>query len=162
MRLIVVLRDPVERAFSHYRRERSLGRENLSFDEALDAEAERLRVAGDADGESFYLAHAYLHHAYATRGLYLDQLRAWEETFPREQILVTTSEELFRHTHETLARVTAFLSLPPHPSGAYDVTNAAPPGEIEPATRQRLIERFSGPNAALYAHLGRDLGWSRP
>jgi Sulfotransferase domain len=162
MRLIAILRDPIERAFSHYRREQSLGRETLSFEDALDAEAGRLEaIRASSSRENYYLSFVYSHFAYATRGFYLEQLLAWEEVFPRDQILVVPSEELFERPGDVLARVTSFLSLPPLAGGRYEVKGAAPPADIQPATRKRLIERFTEPNAALYEHLGLDLGWSR-
>jgi hypothetical protein len=160
MKLIAILRDPIERAFSHYRRELSLGRETLSFEDALEAEQERLESGRSEGAEGFYQSFAYRHHAYATRGLYLDQLHAWEELFPRDQLLVVASEEFFARPAAVLDRISSFLSLPPAPSETYAVMNAAPEGAIEPSTRQRLRERFAEPNAALYAHLGQDFGWS--
>ncbi len=163
IKLVALLRDPVERAFSQYRRERSLGREDLSFSDALDKEQERLQEARDTfgDGDAFYGSPAFLYHSYVSRGLYLEQLVRWEQAFPREQLLVVPSEDLFIRPAETVEAICTFVGLPSAPTADYRVVNAAPEGELEPETRQRLGAEFAAANARLYEHLGRDLGWQR-
>jgi sulfotransferase family protein len=163
MKLIALVRDPVERAFSQYRRERSLGREELSFPDALAREQDRIEEARSrfGDSDAFYASPAFLYHSYVLRGRYLEELLRWEEAFPREQLLVVPSEDLFARPAETMARICSFLGLPPSPPAEYPVVNAAPAAELEPEIRERLLAEFSEPNALLYEHLGRDLGWQR-
>src|SRR6188508_2786047 len=95
VRLIAILRDPVERAWSHYRHEIDLGYETLSFEDALACEDDRIageeeRLRADPSAVSF----AHQHHSYAARGRYLEQLERWWEVFPRERLLVIRSEDL--------------------------------------------------------------------
>ena len=164
VKLIVLLRDPVERALSHYHHSRSKGREPLSFDEALDAE--QGRVAGEmkriVTEAPFYESFAHIHFTYAGRGHYAEQLEAWYEVFPREQILVLNAEDLFRDPDGIVTAAQEFLGLPVRHGGDYQAMNTRDYEGIAPETRRRLEELFDEPNRRLYDLIGRDLGWSRP
>jgi hypothetical protein len=162
-RLIVLLRDPVDRALSHYHHEVALGRESLSFEEALDAEAERTR--GEEERlvrEPGSFSHAWWDYTYVARGRYAEQLERWFEVFPREQMLVLPSDELAAEPDRTYGAVLRFLGASPHSLGSYPRVYKQEYGELRPETRQLLAERFAEPNRRLYELLGRDFGWQRP
>lgn len=160
-RLIALLRDPVDRALSHYHHEVALGREPLSFEEALDAEAERTRREAERMvREPGYFSHAWWDHAYLARGRYAEQLERWLAVFPREQLLVVASEELAADPGGTYGRVLEFLGAPGHALRSYPRVYKQDYGEMAPGTRRRLEEHFADPNARLYELLGRDLGWA--
>src|SRR6185295_9772010 len=115
IRLIVLLREPVERAYSHYQLMRRERREPLSFPEAIAAEEKRL--AGEVErivADPSYRSRKHRNFSYVTRGLYADQLDHWLEHFPREQLLVLRAEDLLASPAETYAEVLAFLDLQPH------------------------------------------------
>lgn len=159
-RLIAVLRNPVDRALSHYQHEVALGREHLSFEEALDREDERMRgelerIAGDPT----YFSHAWWNYTYVARGRYAEQLERWYEAFPREQLLVLFSEELLEHPAETYARVLDFLKVAPHELSSFPRIFAREYDEMAPATRQRLEAEFTEPNQRLAELLGRPIPW---
>jgi Sulfotransferase domain len=163
VRLIVLLREPTARAYSHYQHEVALAREPLSFEDALDREDERLRGEVErlvADPRAF--SRAWWDHTYVARGLYADQLERWLEFFPREQMLVVTNEELGARPAETYATVVSFLGAPPHALAAYPrvFEREYPPMRAE--TRAALAERFAEPNRRLERLLGRPLGWTTP
>lgn len=107
LRIILLLRDPAERAYSDYRMRVSRGQEPLPFRDALEREPERLAAAA-AD---FRLASQLVRHSYIARGLYAEQLRRLLRHFPREQLLVLRSEHLRDRHYETLEAVYAFLGL---------------------------------------------------
>lgn len=104
-RFVVVLRDPVQRAWSHYCDEvaKGPGRESLTFAEALAAEAER----------SARSAYARLHLSYTARGFYDRGVRAMWEHIPRERLLVVTLDEMRRRPREMLAAVYEFIGVDP-------------------------------------------------
>jgi hypothetical protein len=106
MKLICLLRNPVERAFSHWNMERDRGADNAPFAEALRREAERCRAA-------LPLQHRV--YSYADRGFYCEQIRRLWRFFPRAQTLFLKSEELTARPQETLYRVFAFLGVPRRP-----------------------------------------------
>jgi hypothetical protein len=163
LRLVVILRDPVVRALSHYHLVRRAGRETMSFEEALDAEEERL--AGEEErllADPSYDSHALRYQAYVARGLYLPQLQRWEKEFPAERFLVVRSEDFFADPAGVTDDVSRFLGLEPHPGPLPKPRNRATYEPMRPETRERLCRVFAEPNRQLEAHLGRDLHWSRP
>jgi hypothetical protein len=86
VRLIATLRNPADRAYSHYWAERFRGREDLDFEDALEAEPARL-ASGDGQHQR--------QHSYLDRGRYIRQLERVGRLFPREALLVVIAEELF-------------------------------------------------------------------
>jgi hypothetical protein len=160
-RLIALLRNPVDRAYSHYLLERSRGEETLDFAAALDAEAERL--AGEEERlarEAGYVSAPHKHASYVSRGDYARQLETWFGLFPREQILVIRSEDLYERSAETFARVARFLGIGSDvriPFTAHNQTSGPP---IDAAIRRRLSQHFAPLNARLADLLGWDPGWS--
>jgi hypothetical protein len=159
-RLIALLRNPVDRAYSHYILERSGGHETLDFAAALDAEQKRL------DGEEArltreptYASAPHKHASYLARGDYARQLERWFAVFPREQILVLRSEDLYERSAETFAHVAQFLGIShpaPIPFTAHNRSSGPPLG---PAIRDRLSRHFAPLNARLADLLGWDPGW---
>ncbi|MFT4108331.1 sulfotransferase family protein [Propionicimonas sp.] len=110
---ILLLRDPVKRAWSHYQERRENNTEPLSFAQAIDAEDARLDGELDrmlADPE--YYSEAWDFFSYRQRGVYAPQIRTWLEHFPREQLLVIYAEDLYRKTEETFGEVCDFLGIP--------------------------------------------------
>lgn len=159
-KLIAVLRNPIDRAFSHYQHEVALGREALSFEEALDAEDERMR--GELDRmarDPAYFSHAWWNYTYVTRGEYAEQLERWFRVFPREQILVLISEELLDNPAETYAHTLEFLGVAPHELTSFPRIFARDYSAMTPTTRERLKQVFAEPNRKLAELLGRDLPW---
>jgi hypothetical protein len=102
LKLIVLLRNPIERAYSHWNMKRSLGAEALSFWEAIQREPERCREA---------LPYQHRVYSYVDRGFYLEQLRRLWSFFPKEQVLVLKSEALKCQPVQTLQRVCEFLNV---------------------------------------------------
>jgi hypothetical protein len=161
-RLIVLVRDPVDRALSQYHHEVALGREPLSFEAALDAEADRTR--GEAERMAHdpgYFSHAWWDYTYVARGRYADQLERWFEVFPREQLLVLASEELAADTETAYRRVLDFVGAPAHELAEYPRVYKQEYADMAAETRQRLAREFEAPNRRLYELLGRDFGWTR-
>lgn len=162
-KLIVLLRDPVDRAYSHYHHERRRGNEPLSFEAAIAAEEERLRgeVARMLADEG-YDSPAHRHHGYLARGRYAEQLRAWFDVFPRERVLVLESETFYADPRGTLRQVTDILGVPPVDAEvrrAYKY-NDDPYPPLAEATRLRLATHFVEPNRQLVELLGRSFSWA--
>jgi hypothetical protein len=102
MKIIVVLRNPIDRAYSHWNMERYRGMEDLPFGEAIRNEEDRCREA---------LPHQHMFHSYVDRGFYTEQLRRLWRYFSREKVLVLRSENLRNRPQETLDRVFAFIGV---------------------------------------------------
>ena len=108
LKLIVLLRDPVERAVSHYYMEKNRGRERRPLWFALLREPFRLRRCRDGRVQGSVTQRC----SYRTRGLYSLQLRNLYRFFDRDQMLVVGSRELLERHDEVLRRVFAFLGVP--------------------------------------------------
>jgi hypothetical protein len=137
-----------------------LGREPLSFAQAVKAEPERTR--GEEERmirEPGYFSQAWWDYTYLARGRYAEQLERWFAVFPRDQLMVLTSEELAAEPAKTYALVLDFLGAPVHDLGAYPRIYEQRYAEMSPDLRRRLADYFAEPNRRLYELLGRDLGW---
>jgi hypothetical protein len=159
-RLIALLRNPVDRAFSHYQHEVALGREELSFDDALASEGERMR--GELDHmlvDPAYFSYAWWNFTYAARGRYAEQLERWFAAFPRDQLLVLLSDELAADTAGVYRRVLAFLGVEAQELDSYPRIFEREYAGMSPGTRARLEAEFAAPNRRLAELLGRDLPW---
>jgi len=139
-RLIALLRNPVTRAYSHYRMLMRRGREARPFGEAVGAEMD-----GKAGPN------------YLSRGHYAEQL----ERFSRHwgNLLVVKSENLFAGRPFAVRRACRFLGLsefepPPLPNPKKQKSEP-----MDPGVRNALEEYFAPHNERLYEYLGRDLGW---
>jgi Sulfotransferase domain len=160
-RLIVLLRDPVERAFSHYKERVRHGAEPLTFEEALEAEPHRL--AGEAERivrEPGYCSFAHEHHSYVAQGRYLEMLPAWLERYGRDRMLIMPSEDFYADPQAAVDRVTAFLGLPPQPLRSRTRHNYHPAADMRPDTRRRLREQFAEHDRELANLLGMRLDWT--
>lgn len=160
-KMIVLLRDPVERAYSHWKERRGEGVEPLGFAEALAAEPER--TAGERDrliAEPGYVSQAYDWYTYRERGCYLTHLEPWLTRFDRSQLLFLTSETFYRAPAESYARVLDFVGLPPYELPAYDVYNDRPSKGMDADVRAELTEFYRPHNAALADRLGMTFDWA--
>ena len=159
-RLVALVRHPVDRALSHYHHEVALGREPLRFEDALDAEEDRLR--GEEErlaADPSYFSRAWWSHAYKSRGRYAEQLERWLAVFPREQLLILPSADLGGEPERTHTRVLDFLGAEPHRLDTYPRVYERQYEAMSPETRERLAAEFEASNRRLYELLGRDLGW---
>jgi hypothetical protein len=158
-RLIVLLRNPVSRAWSHHQHMVALGYETLPFDAAVDAEDRRCApdlAALDADPD--HDPTSLLRYSYVARGRYAEQLDRWLAAFPPEQMLVLRSEDFFRDTTTVFARILDFLGLEPWapPAFANESRLQGRPSAtgLPPESASRLEEVFVEPNRLLVDLLG--------
>jgi hypothetical protein len=162
VRLIVLLRNPVDRAYSHYHHEVAMGHETLSFEEAIKQEAERLQTEHDRLlTNPAYRSYQHQHHSYLARGMYADQLQPWLELFPAIQLLILRNEDLKQTPSAVFQQVLAFLGLPEQELHAYPEVFKGSYGQMVPETRARLLGYFAPHNRRLYDLLGRDFDWDR-
>ena len=154
-KIVVLLRDPVDRAYSHYAMKVRQGFEPLSFEAALEAEPERLAALAEraAAGDSAFLG-PHERFAYVAESLYADQVERWLAFFPRENFLFLQAEALYRDAAGELAGVLDFLGLPPFEFPNLAPRNVGTYAPIEPVLRRRLEQRFAEPNRRLEALTG--------
>ena len=157
VKLIVLLRNPVERAISHYYWEVKIGCESLSLAEAIASESTRL--AGETEKivqEGTYYSFNHQHYSYLARGIYVEQLQNWMKVFPREQFLILKSEDFFDRPAATMEKVEKFLELPSHKLDEYIPYNQNNYPPVSDAIYRELTEYFQPYNQRLSEELGID------
>jgi hypothetical protein len=161
VRLIALLRNPADRAYSQYQHVVRLGYETLSFEDAIASEEERL--AGEVEkmrADERYYSFNHQYYSYLARGIYVDQIsRLAELGFAPEQVLILRSEDFFAHPAEGLLRLREFLGLPEHPLRDLEKFNAGRYEKIPAAMRARLLEFYEPHNQRLADLLGASFNW---
>lgn len=161
VKLVALLRNPVDRAYSHYQHEVRAGDEPLSsFVEAIAREEERLqgekeKILADEQYNSFN----YRHYSYLARGLYADQLENWFEFFPAKQILIIASEEFYANPVRIYQKTLDFLSLPYFDIKHYYKYNTNQYQDMDTTLYKKLSDYFKPYNQRLSNILGKHFEW---
>ena len=159
-RLIVLVRDPVERAYSAHAHEFARGYETLGFEAALEAEAQR--IDGEVErlrADPSYRSHAHRHQAYRSRGEYATQLERIATLFGRDRIKVVDSHRFFSEPESEFADVLSWLGVKPSGATVFDKHNARPRPAMAESLRSQLEEHFEPHDHALETWLGRAPSW---
>lgn len=162
VKLLVLLRDPVERAYSAHAHELARGYETEPFARALELEPGRL--AGEAArimADPAYVSHAHQHQAYRARGQYVEQLERLAGQFGRDRIHVVDSGEFFTAPEPAYKAVLDFLGLPQLGDPAFERHNARPRSPMPDELRAALTEHFRPYDDRLASWLGWEPSWRR-
>lgn len=160
VRLIVLVRDPVERAYSAHSHEVGRGFETEDFPTALALEGTRLD--GEADrliADPTYYSFDHQHHGYLARGRYAEQLERLGIAVGRDRIHVVDSQRFFDTPDTEYAKVLDFLGLPELGIPVYDKHNARRRSPMSPELRESLRTYFEPYDAALVDWLGALPSW---
>ncbi len=160
VRLLLLIRDPVERAFSAHTHESARGYEHEPFARALELETERTRgererILADPTYESFSLRH----HAYAERGQYVEQFERLVSIFGTERLHVVDSDRVFEDPAPVMTGVFEFLGLSQPSTLEFRQHNARPRSPMPEPLRTRLKEHFSSYDDLLVDALGWTPRW---
>jgi hypothetical protein len=159
VKLIVVLRNPADRAYSDFLMMQKYRLERRSFEQVMQEEIPRLAGGGTAEEAYLKRRAGEGRRSYLSLGIYADQLTPWKTLFREDQLLVLKSEDLFVAPEAVLNKVFPFLGLPNLPQGSYKAFNSNPSYKIPPAVRQVLTELYRPHNERLRDLLGYDMGW---
>jgi hypothetical protein len=163
VKLLVLVRDPVERAYSAHAHQVGYGDETEPFERALELEDARLK--GEAErmlADPAYAPYSsYDHHSYRIRGQYADQLERLEKIFGRGRIHVIDSGDFFTDPGPVYDQVLGFLGLPHRGQPVFTPRNARPRSPMSPAVRAALEEHYRPYDERLAAWLGREPSWRR-
>lgn len=158
MRIIVILRDPIERAYSHWKMETTRGAEQLNFSNAIRGGRSRVRTI-DAISNGDYATFSYVE-----RGIYAPQVKHLINAFPRQQICFATVDELQRDHHQFLDDVYAFLGVEkPHNYPKYEevrtITSKGTFAPLDAQDQKYLHSIFESDIAETSELTGLDLYW---
>ena len=162
VKIIAILRNPVDRAYSHYQHSVRQGYEKLTFRKAIEneqvrLEGEREKILSDPD----YYSFNHNLYSYLERGIYIEQLLKWREFFQEKQILVLRSEDLFYDASNVYRRVLDFLQLPKHNITNPTHYNVGRYPRMPASLRERLVDFYEPHNQKLYKYLSWDLEWEK-
>lgn len=134
--------------------------ENLSFEEAIEKENERLsgefeRVIKEENYNSYNLKR----YSYLARGIYIDQIKDVLQIFPREQILILKSEDFFNNPPRILKQIFKFLNLPNFKIKEYKKYSYSNHPSLNDKTRKYLSEFYKPYNQRLYSYLKINFKW---
>ncbi len=141
IKIIFILRNPIDRAYSHYLMTKRRGLENLSFEEAMDKESYRINNKKDK-----------MHYSYRSRGFYLEQLLTYEQYFGRENIKVLLFEEFIEKTKESVIDIANFIGLSDF---EYEIEKVSNPAS-EP--RFKKVQKFIHKDSKIKKSLGSLIG----
>lgn len=164
VKLIVILRNPVDRAYAHYQNNVRTNYGEGSFERELDRERDQyLTPHRPINLENQRAANLhYLIYSYLGRGLYIEQIDRWLEYYSWDQLLILESHNFQNEPYQCLEKIFNFLELPvtlyPFPE-QFPRYNAFTYPPMNPKTRQELVEYFRPYNQRLYDLLSIDFGW---
>ena len=161
VKIIILLRNPVDRAFSQYSQWKKTKHESLSFEEAI--KLEKIRTKKEWENYTDYNPPGSRNHArysYLEAGLFYDQIKGWMDVFPKEQFLILKAEDFFSEPLKFLYQVFDFLGVPHHEINVSEKFNVGHYKEMNLSTKKFLKNFFKPHNEKLYKFLGRDFNWN--
>jgi hypothetical protein len=156
-KIVFVLRNPTERAFSHYKMAVKNNWDFADFEKALELEEKRIE-------EGAKLSHpehnyAYQRLGYRSRGIYVEQMKHWFKVFPKENILILSSEEFFADPRKEFNKLTDFLEIDRCDKIEFEKLNVGTEKKMEAETKKKLDEFYKPYNEELFSFLGRRFNW---
>ena len=162
VRVVMMVRDPVERAHSAYKHEFARGFETEPFAEAIALEPERLR--GEVDrmvADPAYVSFEHRHHAYVGRGEYATQVERFRAELGDDRVYVLDADDFFAEPFPQIEALTSWLGLAPWTPAAVEQWNARPGDALTPELRAQLREHFEPFDRRLAELTGREPSWRR-
>jgi len=161
VKLIVLLRNPVDRSHSHYWQSIRKHRESLSFKEAIHKQLELPQVYKESiDADTNMKTYFNPGNLYIAGGLYLDYIKNYLKIFPKKQFLILRSEDLYDNAQNVLNTVTDFLDVERSSlKKAIKYNFHADQAKMDETTRKKLLEFFKPHNEKLYKYMNVNFGW---
>lgn len=160
-KLIVLLRNPTDRAYSHFRQAVRLGKEQFSFSMALKVEAKRMEKGMQRlrDNPELY-AERNLFNSYISHGLYAQQIKRWKSVFPEQQLLFVRSEEYFSDPVSHVLQAYRFLGLTPFSPRVMDPPPVHEFEFLTDQTREKIDKVFKHSNEETFRLLNWSQSWT--
>jgi hypothetical protein len=159
-KIIAVLRNPIDRAYSHYNNKmQAEGDTKTTFEEIINAEIEIIEKNKKNIDDYAFLVDTF-YELLLARGFYAKQLEFWFKKFSRKNILLISSEELATNTDKTISEIFEFLEVPIQKISDLTKQNVIKYPKMKDSTREILINFFKPYNEKLFGMLGRRFNWN--
>jgi len=160
-KIISVLRNPVDRTYSHYHltcREKGTTK---SFEEIIEEDIKKIDNYDDNLKNSQKYYEYFVQNSHIARGFYLEQLENWFTVFNKENILIISSEDLANHTQKTMDHVFDFLNIEDQVIPNLEKVNVAKYPKMKEKTRKILENYFFEYNENLFKKIGKHFNWNK-
>ena len=157
MKIIVILRNPIDRAYSQFNLSKKELTQSLDFESEVFREITELEKKMENNNELEFNKEK---QHYIQRGLYAKQLKSWFEIFPRDNILILSTEDFKNDNNMTYSKIFDFLDIPEHSINKKEMIGK---GEYEPmkeTARKMLIEFYKKHNEDLFKLIGKKFDWN--
>ena len=161
-KLILVLRNPVDKAFSTYNQQKNYKQTNLKFQEIIQSEIERIKFL-EVNSQKFHIQSPddliipnILRH-----GIYAKYIENWLKSFPLKQIFIINSDDLENSTQKVLDELFTFLELPSYKIPDISKVNTGNYHPMPKTTREFLLNFYEPYNKKLYELIGRSFDWEK-
>ena len=159
VKIIILMRNPIDRAYSNYHLGVRLGAESLTFEESIKKEMEHLMKNNELENDNI---EKFLQpRSYIAKGLYYQQIKNWFNEFSKEQILVLSTENLAMKPHQTLKQIFNFLGLPNEQIQNIQNRKVGNYQKMDKDTRDLLKKIFQPHNEKLFKILGSKFEWNK-
>jgi len=160
VKVVVMVREPVERAYSAHQHELARGYESEPFEVAVDLEPERTegeveRIVADPAYESFH----HRHHSYLARSRYSEQIERYVAQLGPERVHIVDADAFFEDPVAEFERLRSWLGLPAWQPEKVERWNARPRSPMSTELRERLDRYFEPYDAKLAEQMGRVPSW---
>ena len=162
IKLICIVRNPVDRAYSEYQNtvrsgDETIDGKTLTFEESLEIEFKRIKSAENKSNLNY--SKLIRERSSLLKGIYVDQLKIWFDRFPKNQIIILESGNLKKNPTETLSKVYEFLELPDYKIKKIHTKKNVRYVKMNEYTREKLVDFFKPHNKRLYEMTGIKFGW---
>ena len=159
VKLIVLFRNPVDRAYSNYHLAVREGSENLSFEDAIQSELDSLKnskIKSDDDVKKYTVPRSYI-----AKGFYADQLKIWLKLFKSKQLFITSTEDFESNANNTLNKIYDFLEIPQINLKNLEKHKVASYPPMKDETRKFLVDLYKIHNEELFRMISKEFDWNK-
>ena len=159
VKIIILLRNPITRAFSHYQQEISRGRETVSFAEAIQNEKKQIEIESKKVRNGNYNSEFHQHKSFVDRGIYYPQVKKYYDLFGKDRVLVINSEKFFSELDLIYGKVLNFLDIEPFMVKDKKTVLKGTYGNLKIDKLDELKSFYLPHNKKLYELIGQEYDW---
>ena len=160
VKLIAILRNPVDRTYSHYNMSVNEGNNKNSFQNIMDKNFKELEKLSSYDKTSDEYFKNFVEHSHLARGLYAEQLKTWFNIFDKKQIHITSTENLSSNPQQTFSKIFNFLEIPDYKVKKLENKRKGNYLPMQNNVRKKLLNYFKPYNEELFELIGQKFNWN--